>query len=92
MSLTYHSRARHCPGTASAPQSPTASAGDTFPVTIGSALGDAVIGKKPERVVTWGWSNDLAAQFAVLDVLLPADVVGAPYLLWLLIRSGMRRG
>ncbi|MEV7013147.1 iron chelate uptake ABC transporter family permease subunit [Streptosporangium sp. NPDC051022] len=41
-------------------------------------------------------ASDLVAQFAVPDVPLPAGVVtgvvGAPYLLWLLVRSGRRRG
>ncbi|ROO85547.1 iron complex transport system permease protein [Actinocorallia herbida] len=41
-------------------------------------------------------ASDLVAQFAIPDVPLPAGVVtgvvGAPYLLWILVRSGLRRG
>jgi len=46
---------------------PTADANpdaNAFPVTITSALGDAVIKEKPERIATWGWS----AQDAVLSL------------------------
>ena len=50
-----------------------ASAEDSFPVTITTALGDAVIPAKPERVVVWGWS----AQDVVLDLgIMP---VGIPF-------------
>ena len=51
----------------------TVMAEDTFPVTVTSALGEAVISAKPERVVTWGWS----AQDVVLDLgIVP---VGMPF-------------
>ncbi|KFC71020.1 Iron ABC transporter, substrate binding protein [Devosia sp. LC5] len=50
-----------------------AHAADSFPVTITTALGDAVIPAKPKRVVTWGWS----AQDVVLDLgMVP---VGMPF-------------
>jgi len=50
-----------------------AMAEDSFPVTVTSALGEAVIPAKPERVVTWGWS----AQDVVLDLgIVP---VGMPF-------------
>lgn len=48
-------------------------AGDAFPVTITTALGETVIPEKPERVVTWGWS----AQDVVLD--LGVVPVGIPF-------------
>ena len=34
---------------------------DAFPVTVTSALGDAVIEADPQRVVTWGWGSTEAA-------------------------------
>lgn len=46
---------------------------DAFPVTIEHALGSTTIEKKPERVVTWGWS----AQDVVLD--LGVTPVGMPF-------------
>ncbi|MEV7013149.1 iron-siderophore ABC transporter substrate-binding protein [Streptosporangium sp. NPDC051022] len=62
---------------AAAPQSPAAPAGDTFPVTIGSALGDAVIPKKPERVVTWGWSSqDAVLALGVVPAAMPKNTYG----------------
>lgn len=51
----------------------SAHAADSFPVTVTTALGEAVIPAKPERVVTWGWS----AQDVVLDLgIVP---VGMPF-------------
>jgi iron complex transport system substrate-binding protein len=47
-----------CAGTSAAPGSDAAQgADDVFPVTVDSALGQAVIEKKPERVATVAWSN-----------------------------------
>ena len=48
------------------PAAPAASAEgsaatDSFPITVTSALGDAVIEAAPERVVTWGWGSTEAA-------------------------------
>lgn len=43
-----------------------------FPVTIASALGDAVIEEQPERVVTWGWSSqDAVLALGVVPVAMP---------------------
>ncbi|MFF0579410.1 iron-siderophore ABC transporter substrate-binding protein [Streptosporangium saharense] len=67
------------PAAAEAPSSPSqaAPAGDTFPVTIPSALGDAVIPKKPERVVTWGWSSqDAVLALGVVPVAMPKNTYG----------------
>ena len=48
-----------------------------FPVTITSALGDAVIPKKPERVATWGWSaQDAVLALGVVPVAMPAFAYG----------------
>jgi iron complex transport system substrate-binding protein len=45
---------------------------DTFPVTITTALGQAVIPEKPERVVAWGWSaQDVALDLGVVPVGMP---------------------
>jgi iron complex transport system substrate-binding protein len=52
----------------------SATAGDAFPVTIGSALGDAVIEEAPERVVTVGWAaQDAAVALGVVPVGVPTD-------------------
>ncbi|MFD0890298.1 iron-siderophore ABC transporter substrate-binding protein, partial [Streptosporangium algeriense] len=52
-------------------------AGDAFPVTIPSALGDAVITKRPERVVTWGWSSqDAVLALGVVPVAMPRNTYG----------------
>ncbi len=48
-----------------------------FPVTIPSALGDAVIPSKPERVVTWGWSaQDAVLALGVVPVAIPRQDYG----------------
>lgn len=47
-------------------------AADSFPVTVHTALGDVTIAKKPERVVTWGWSaQDVALDLGVVPVGMP---------------------
>lgn len=47
-----------CAGTSAAPGGEAAQSSDgVFPVTVDSALGQAVIEKKPERVATVAWSN-----------------------------------
>lgn len=49
--------------------SSNAEAEDHFPVTIDSALGEAVIEERPERVVTLGWgSSDTAVALGVVPV------------------------
>ncbi|MFF4415522.1 ABC transporter substrate-binding protein [Streptosporangium sp. NPDC001559] len=54
-----------------------ASSSDAFPVTIPSALGDAVITKRPERVVTWGWSSqDVVLALGVVPVAMPRNTYG----------------
>ena len=48
-----------------------------FPVTIPSALGDAVIDSEPERVVTWGWgAADAVLALGVVPVAIPAQTYG----------------
>jgi iron complex transport system substrate-binding protein len=48
-----------------------------FPVTVSSALGDAVIKEKPERVATWGWSaQDAVLALGVVPVAMPAFAYG----------------
>lgn len=60
---------------ASTPASSSASA--AFPVTITSALGDAVIQTRPERVATWGWSaQDAVLALGVVPVAMPAYTYG----------------
>ncbi|GAA1146849.1 ABC transporter substrate-binding protein [Ornithinicoccus hortensis] len=50
-------------------QDAEAGADDHFPVTIDSALGEAVIEERPERVVTIGWgSSDTAVALGVVPV------------------------
>ncbi|MDX6742252.1 iron-siderophore ABC transporter substrate-binding protein [Actinocorallia sp. A-T 12471] len=50
---------------------------DAFPVTIPSALGDAVIPAAPERVVTWGWSSqDAVLALGVVPVAMPKNTYG----------------
>ena len=58
------------PGAAPDTPAPTGTAGttgtagaatDSFPLTVTSALGDAVVEDEPERVVTWGWGSAEAA-------------------------------
>jgi iron complex transport system substrate-binding protein len=61
---------------ASSPAGGAASDG-AFPVTIESALGEAVIEEKPERVVTWGWSTqDAVLALGVVPVAMPAYKYG----------------
>lgn len=58
-------------------RSESGAAGDAFPVTITSALGDAVIPEKPERVATWGWSSqDAVLALGVVPVAMPAFAYG----------------
>lgn len=53
---------------------PSSSASDAFPVTIDSALGDAVIEAEPARVATWGWgATDAAVALGVTPVAIPSD-------------------
>ncbi|MFS0713505.1 iron-siderophore ABC transporter substrate-binding protein [Microbacterium sp. 2P01SA-2] len=48
-----------------------------FPVTVTSALGDAVIPEKPERIATWGWSTqDAVLALGVVPVAMPAFAYG----------------
>lgn len=55
----------------------SASVSAAFPVTIGSALGEAVIESRPERVVTWGWSaQDAVLALGVVPVAMPAYSYG----------------
>jgi iron complex transport system substrate-binding protein len=64
-----------CAGTGSA-SSTEAATGDQagFPVTIGSALGDAVIEAAPERIATWGWgATDAVLALGVVPVAIPSD-------------------
>jgi iron complex transport system substrate-binding protein len=65
-------------GDGAAPTSTTpAAATDAFPVTIPSALGSATIEKKPERVVTWGWSaQDAVLALGVVPAAMPKYTYG----------------
>jgi iron complex transport system substrate-binding protein len=55
----------------------TSASASAFPVTITSALGDAVIESKPERVATWGWSTqDAVLALGVVPVAMPAYPYG----------------
>ncbi|AEE47343.1 iron-siderophore ABC transporter substrate-binding protein [Cellulomonas fimi] len=55
----------------------TASDGTTFPVTIESALGTAVVEEKPERVVTLGWgADDITLSLGTVPVGVEADTWG----------------
>lgn len=53
----------------------TAAADDgAFPVTITSALGDAVIETQPERIATWGWgATDAVLALGIVPVAVPSD-------------------
>lgn len=66
-----------CSGDPGDEPSPSETAEDTasaYPVTIESALGEAVIEEAPERVVTVGWSSqDIAQALGVTPVGIPAD-------------------
>lgn len=55
-------------------ESSDAAASDVFPVTIHSALGDATIEKKPERIATWGWgATETVLALGIQPVAIPAD-------------------
>lgn len=57
-----------------APSSPTGEASSSFPVTITSAIGDAVIESEPSRVATWGWgATDAVIALGVTPVAIPSD-------------------
>ncbi|MDQ1217664.1 iron-siderophore ABC transporter substrate-binding protein [Microbacterium arborescens] len=63
-------------GASTAPSTASDAAG-AFPVTITSALGDAVIPEKPERIATWGWSaQDAVLALGVVPVAMPAFAYG----------------
>ena len=63
--------------TTDAASTSSSAADDAFPVTITSALGDAVIESKPERVATWGWSaQDAVLALGVVPVAMPANTYG----------------
>lgn len=56
------------------PTTPAASASSAFPVTISSAIGDAVIETEPSRVATWGWgATDAVIALGVTPVAIPSD-------------------
>ncbi len=56
------------------PTTPVASASSAFPVTISSAIGDAVIDAEPTRVATWGWgATDAVIALGVTPVAIPSD-------------------
>jgi iron complex transport system substrate-binding protein len=64
-------------GAAADDASKASTAGGAFPVTIESALGDAVIPEQPERVVTWGWSTqDAVLALGVVPVAMPRNDYG----------------
>lgn len=62
-------------GPSSAPEASSPTTSDAaFPVTVTSSLGDAVIGAKPERVVTLGWgADDIAVSLGTVPVGVEAD-------------------
>ncbi|MGC3995571.1 MAG: iron-siderophore ABC transporter substrate-binding protein [Propionicimonas sp.] len=63
--------------TASTPAASASASAAAFPVTITSALGDAVIESKPERVATWGWSSqDAVLALGIVPVAMPAYTYG----------------
>src|SRR5687768_11728995 len=52
-------------------------AAQSFPVTIRHALGETVIAKRPERIVTWGWGNhDALLALGVVPVAMPFSTYG----------------
>ncbi|GAA5197081.1 ABC transporter substrate-binding protein [Microbacterium jejuense] len=66
-----------CSPTTDEPAAGTPAADGAFPVTITSALGDAVITEKPERVATWGWSTqDAVLALGVVPAAMPAYAYG----------------
>lgn len=64
-----------CAGTTATDADMTAAASDgSFPLTISSALGDAVIDTEPVRVATWGWgATDAVLALGVVPVAIPSD-------------------
>ncbi|MBY4127725.1 ABC transporter substrate-binding protein [Rhodococcus fascians] len=57
---------------ASPAESTTAAQDSAFPVTIESALGSATIPEAPQRIATWGWSNqDAVLALGVVPVAMP---------------------
>jgi iron complex transport system substrate-binding protein len=64
-----------CAGSASsAPSTSTSGDPGAFPVTISSALGDATIDAKPERIATWGWgATDAVLALGIVPVAIPSD-------------------
>ena len=63
-----------CAAPSSVPPEPTAPAAAGFPVTIGSALGDAVIPSAPTRIATWGWgATDAVLALGIVPVAIPSD-------------------
>ncbi len=61
-------------GSTAAPAASGSATGDGFPVTVRSALGNATIEKKPERVATWGWgATDAVLALGIQPVAIPAD-------------------
>lgn len=63
-----------CAAGTAAPEASESAAGGGFPVTITSALGDATIQKKPERIATWGWgATDAVLALGIQPVAIPAD-------------------
>ncbi|MET2012764.1 ABC transporter substrate-binding protein [Microbacterium chocolatum] len=65
-----------CASAAEEPDTSAPAAGDSaaFPVTIPSALGDAVLESAPERVATWGWgATDAVLALGVVPVAIPSD-------------------
>lgn len=62
---------------AAEPEDTAAAGSGAFPVTIESALGEAVIEEAPERVVTLGWgSGDIAFSLGVVPVGVEEDAWG----------------
>lgn len=52
----------------------SAPADGAFPLTIESALGDAVLEAAPERIATWGWgATDTVLALGVVPVAIPSD-------------------
>lgn len=63
-----------CAAGSAEPGASDSASGDGFPVTIHSALGDATIEKKPERIATWGWgATDAVLALGIQPVAIPAD-------------------
>ena len=63
-----------CAAPSQAPAEPAASTGAGFPLTVRSALGDAVIDAPPTRVATWGWgATDAVLALGIAPVAIPSD-------------------